>query len=133
MGAKVGIFWGLREDVDPHRFSLIVDATNISEAEPYATFLTHPRGHYEVWENWRRLGPAVLAKRGLPQQIAWHEYEDFPRGRVVFNTEDNTFVIYADQRLQAPSFLSDVIRVFELETQRSVVRSDAHYRSQPML
>lgn len=49
---------------------LVTDLTPLAEAEPYGAFLTHPRGHYEVWEGWRRLGPAGLARRGLPVLVA---------------------------------------------------------------
>ena len=64
---------------------LVTDHTSLAEAERYGDFLTHLRGHHDVWKRWRRLGPAGLARRGLPAAIAWHEYEHFPRGRVVFD------------------------------------------------
>ncbi|GEO18720.1 hypothetical protein MAE02_64160 [Microvirga aerophila] len=115
--------------MDPHDLTLVVDTTDLAEAEPYDIFLTHPRAHYEVWEGWRQLGPAGLAKRVLPKAIAWHEYEDFPRGRIVFNSEKQTFLIYADRRLQVPSLLTSIIREFGLEGQHFIIRSDAHYRS----
>lgn len=54
-------------------------------AEPYGDFLTHSQGHFEVWEGWQRLGPAGLARRGLPAAIACREYDEFPRGRIVFS------------------------------------------------
>jgi hypothetical protein len=102
--------------------------TDLADAERYDQFLTHPGGHYEVWERWRSLGPVGLAKRGLPRQIMWHEYEEFPRGRIVFDTEAGTFMIYADLRLQSPPWLQKITHAFSLDAQRTVVRSDAHYR-----
>ena len=99
--AAVGIVWGVRYGGGPLRVA--VDSTPLVAAEPYGDFLTHPRGHHEVWEGWRRLGPAGLARRGLPAAIVWHEYEHFPRGRVVFDTRSSRFTLYADRKLQAPS------------------------------
>src|SRR4051812_44130878 len=97
----VGIVWGVADDDNPLR--LVTDLTPLTEAEPYGECLTHPGGHYDVWERWRRLGPAALARRGLPALIAWHEYEHFPRGRVVYDVGTRRFTLYADRRLQAPS------------------------------
>jgi hypothetical protein len=90
---SVGIVWGLRVGRVP--MVLVADRTPLAEAEPYGDYLTHPRGHYDVWEAWRRLGLTGLAYRGLPPGIVWHEYEYFPRGRVVFETRARRFVLYA--------------------------------------
>jgi len=123
----VGIVWGVRDKAEP--LLLVIDCTSLAEAEPYGDFLTHPRGHYEVWEGWRRLGAAGLARQGLPTLIAWHEYEHFPRGRVVFDTTIQRFTFYADQRLQAPGVLQEVLCAFGHNPARCVVRSDPHYQS----
>ena len=108
---------------------LVTDRTPLAEAEPYGDFLTHSRGHYEVWEGWRRLGTAGLAARGLPTLIARHEYEHFPRGRIVFDKTTDYFTLYADRRLQAPKMLAGVQCAFGLDPARCVIRSDLHYRS----
>ena len=90
----VGIVWCVRDGNGPRR--IVIDSTPLGKAELYGDFLTYPQGHYEVWESWRRLGPAGLARRGLPTIIAWHEYENFPPGRVVFDTCSRRFTVYAD-------------------------------------
>lgn len=41
---------------------LVVDRSTLAKAEPYGDCLIHAAGHYERWEQWRRLGPAGLAK-----------------------------------------------------------------------
>lgn len=123
----VGIVWGVP---DGHRLlRLVIDRTGLAAAETYGDHLTHPRGHHEVWEDWRRLGPARLARCGLPALIAWHEYEYFPRGRVVFNVPRNRFILFADRRLQAPRALPQVLRAFGLDPTHCAVRPDPHYRS----
>ena len=121
---SVGIVWGVS---DKGRLQLVTDLTTLAEAETYGEFLTHPRGHYDVWEGWRRLGPAGLAKRGLPAAIAWNEYEHFPRGRVVFSTDTKRFTLYVDRRLQGPPALDQILRAFGLDPVQCDVRSDPHY------
>lgn len=125
---SVGIVWGL-PDGDGGPLLLVTDRTPLAEAEAYGEFLTHPRGHHEAWEDWRQLGPAGLARRGLPAAIAWHEYEHFPRGRVVFGTAAGRFTLYADLRLRAPAaVLRRVLGAFGLDPARCDVRPDPHYR-----
>ena len=64
----VGIVWGVPDGRGPLR--LISDRTLLAAAETYGDHLTHPRGHHEVWEGWRRLGPAGLARPGRPPRRA---------------------------------------------------------------
>ena len=123
----LGIFWGVREGPTPVR--LAIDTTPLAEGERYGDFLTHPGGHYEVWEAWRHLGPAGLAARGLPRAIAWHEYEHFPRGRVVYHCPTARFIVYADRALQADAVMTRILDAFRLERAQCDIRSDAHYRS----
>ena len=72
----VGIFWVVSG-------KLVIDSTPLGEAEPYGEHLTHPRSHYEVWEQWR-LGGRVPGES---------EYEEFPRGRVTYNTKTQRFTL----------------------------------------
>jgi hypothetical protein len=123
----VGIVWAIAAGNGSPL--LVTDLTPLAEAEGYGDFLTHPRGHHEVWEGWRRRGPADLARRGLPAAIAWHEYEHFPRGRVVFDTRAERFTLHADRALQAPAVLHRIRRAFGLDPARCDVRSDPHYCS----
>lgn len=126
-GPSIGIFWRVPGD-DGGPSVLVIDATPLAEAEAYGAMLTHPRGHYEVWEGWR-LGEAGLRRRALPTAIAWSEYEEHPRGRLVFDPGADLFTLYADRRLQAPAIVAGIVAAFGLEGARVVVRSDSHYRN----
>lgn len=123
---SVGIFWGVP---DGEHTVLVTDRTTLAEAEPYGDCLTHPRGHHKVWEAWRRLGATALRRRGLPPAIAGHEYETFPRGRVVYMRGPALFTLYADRRLQRPDMIAEMLRLFGLTGEHHTVRSDAHYRT----
>ncbi|MCJ2092680.1 hypothetical protein MKK67_09220 [Methylobacterium sp. J-072] len=126
LSPSVGIFWGVPEG---GRTVLVTDRTSLAKAEAYGDCLTHPRGHHEVWEAWRKLGATMLRRRGLPTAIASHEYEAFPRGRVVYMREPALFTLYADRRLQSPETIAELVRLFGLAGERHAVRSDAHYRT----
>ena len=123
---RVGIYWGLIHAAN--ELELVVDTTSLPEAEPYGDFLTHPRGHYEVWESWQQTGPQGLARMKLPKLIAWTEYEAIPRGRVVYNTTTRHFTVYADRRLQRPPFGEIIAGRFGLLSQSYSMASDPHYR-----
>jgi hypothetical protein len=126
MTGSVGIFWGIPDS--KQSWTLLTDATSLAEAEPYGDFLTHPRGHYDVWNKWQKLNATELAKQGIPQAVAYHEYEDFPRGRIVYHVKARQFIIYADRRLQR-SAVADIATLFTIAPGTFVVRSDAHYRT----
>jgi hypothetical protein len=91
----VGIFWRVNG-------VLVIDRSTLDEAEPYGDCLTHAAGHYERWQEWQAFGTAQLAAVGYPNSIAWTEYDQWPRGRIVFEIPTRRFVLHADRRLQKP-------------------------------
>lgn len=123
--ARVGIYWGLIQDRET--LELITDMTALAEAELYGDFLTHPRGHYEVWEGWRQSGRRGLAALHLPELIAWTEYETLPRGRVVYDVRKEHFTVYADRRLQRSNFPRRIAGALGLLSSSFSIESDAHY------
>ena len=127
MTGLVGIFWGIPNP--DHSWSILTNKSSLTEAEPYGDFLTHPRGHYDVWTRWQKLGPTGIAKRGMPEAVAYHEYEDFPRGRIVYQVKTGQFIIYADRRLQRTEVVADIAGLFDIAPETFVVQSDAHYRT----
>lgn len=125
----VGIFWGISGP--DGSWQLLSDKTPIAQAEPYGDCLTHGGGHYEFWEGLKAWGATELALRSLPAEPATHEYEDFPRGRIVYWPKpakgSKSFVIYADRRLRNSSFISQLLVEFSIPDHAYVVRSDPHY------
>jgi len=117
----VGIFWrvdGL----------LVIDRSTLDEGERYGDCITHAAGHYERWQEWQALGMARLAAVGYPDRIAWTEYDEWPRGRIVYEMPARRFVLYADRRLQKPNVIDALKTAFGLNDAEVAVRSDSHYR-----
>jgi hypothetical protein len=110
--SKVGIFWVMGG-------KLILATTPVSQAEPYAEAKGHPRGHFEHW--------TILQRRGA--MSADIEYDDPPRGRVVYFPKDEQFTLYADRCiLSRKHFLRQIIAEMSLPAKRTKTSSDEHYR-----
>lgn len=125
VSASVGIFWGVKQSGD---LFLINEKTTLAESETYGDFLTFPTGHHEIWEPLTQMSSSQLKQRHLPAAILGREYEDFPRGRVVYHMPKKLFTIYADRRLQRPAIVEAICRAFCLGGEACEVRSDGHYR-----
>jgi len=117
----VGIFWRVED-------TLVIDRSTLDAAEPYGDCLTHAAGHYDRWEEWRALSRVQRTSAGYPERIASSEYDQWPRGRIVYEKLDRRFVLYADRRLQQPEIVDVLIATFGLRDAEVVVKSDSHYR-----
>ena len=122
----VGIFWAVQPKGSP---AVLLDhRCPILETEPYGDMLTCPHGHYEVWEQWRRATGKDWP--GLRPLILTGEYEEWPRGRVVYSAPDDHFVLYADRQiLIRPDLLAAIYGRFGLTADRTQTMRDSHYVS----
>ena len=122
----VGIFWAVQNQGSAA--ILLEHQCSLKEAEPYGSMLTCPHGHYDVWEQWRKnIGTPRTDAAPL---IAMSEYEVWPRGRIVYDTESNRFILYADvQILRRPAVLGTIYEKFALPMDRTDAKRDSHYRS----
>ena len=118
---SVGIFWRVGD-------TLVIDRSTLDQAEPYGDCITHAAGHYERWQEWQALGNARLVSSGYPTLIISSEYDEWPRGRIVYETLAKRFVLYADKRLQKPVIIKALKDAFGLNDAEVVVMSDQHYR-----
>ena len=117
----VGIFWNVLG-------VLVVDRSTLDEAEPYGECITHAAGHYDRWQEWQMLGGSQRTKAGYPDLIASTEYDEWPRGRIVYEVPARCFIIYADRRLQQPDVITALKSIFGLDQSNVIVRSDSHYQ-----
>ncbi len=108
---RVGIFWLVRD-------KLLFDSTPLSGAELYGDHLTHPRSHIDMWAQFQRLGQAP------PES----EYEEFPRGRVMYHPALEESTILADQCILSRNDLVAQIKEALHLLQGTKVGTDPHYR-----
>jgi hypothetical protein len=120
----VGIFWFVLDGMGARH--LLAAECDLAEAEPYGDCLTFGPGHYEIWNKWRGTGPPNVA---LAKIVRDDEYEEWPRGRIVFDGAANRFMLYADRRITAEGLADEVARHFGLPTDTVIVQHDLHYQS----
>ena len=122
----MGIFWAVQEKGSA--VVLLDHRCPISEAEPYGDMLTCPHGHYEVWERWRKT--SSKGHPGIHSLIAIDEYEEWPRGRIVYSSPHDQVVLYADaQILSRPDLLTVIYERFGLTVDQTQLTPDSHYVS----
>jgi hypothetical protein len=107
----VGIFW-LFED------RLILDTSPLSEAEPYGDCLGHRTSHIDYWTAQQRLGT-------VSREV---EYEEPPRGRVVFNKRTQRFDLYADRCiLKRKLVVKRIMEAMPLPTNQTNIGTDGQF------
>ena len=121
---QLGIFWLVQASNGEAR--LLAAGCPLDEAEAYGDCLTYGPGHYEIWAQWRRDRTVDPAPRAL---VRCYEYEDWPRGRIVFDRSRDLFVLYADRKLLTSATIVRIETQFHLPGERTEVTSDWHYQS----
>ena len=109
---KVGIFWMINDH-------LISNTVLLSQSEKYGLALQHG-GH---WDYWEELNPTTHEQYLLKT----HEYDWFPRGRVVFFPAKERVVVYADKCLWTPHVKRLIQKAFDIRDVISFT-ADSHYR-----
>jgi hypothetical protein len=108
---RLGIFWLFKR-------TLLIDSIPLSQSEQYSHHRGYPHSHIDVWEKWRRKGT-------VPMET---EYEEFPRGRVVYDIQSQTFTLLADRCiLEEKELIARIKRELHLPKD-TTLEPDGHYR-----
>ena len=105
---------------------LLAASCALDRAEPYGDCLTFGPGHYEIWQGWRRSRELDAEARAV---VRAYEYEDWPRGRIVFDRVQDRFILYCDRKLMRPETVEGIQQRFQLVARRTAVDADFHYQS----
>jgi hypothetical protein len=109
---NIGIFFKVGNDI-------LIDAVPLADGESYGDAVGYS-GHYDFHEN---LAPSTPAER----RFKMHDYDYYPRGRVVGFPKKNSITLYTDPCL-TPDDISRIISMFALDDQTVEVAGDEHYR-----
>lgn len=88
----VGPFWMVEEEGDA---AIIALAVPLDRANAYGDMLTVDTGHLEHWSRLARRGVVALREARIPTAPVWSEYEEWPRGRVLYDRLARRFVVRA--------------------------------------
>ena len=106
----VGIFW-----IFPNQ--LLSFGVPYTAGEKYGDFINTPDGHYETWEKVRK----VSGK--LPE-----DYTAYPRGRIVYNINQQKFLVYLNRKhLKNEQIKRRIIKEFRLPVDQVEFKHDHHY------
>ena len=114
---RLGLFWFIAQDREPSRFASI--SRPFSRVAEVAGFKTLDEGHVDVWPTVQRLDRTVLD----------YDYDYFPRGRVNWRKQDDTWLLVLDPQLNRAPFITQIVRAWKIPRNRLLVLTDAHYRS----
>jgi hypothetical protein len=108
---KVGIFWEVNGN-------LILTGVPLAKAEAYGRFLNFPGSHEVTWCTYQQAG-------AVPTEV---EYDEPPRGRVLYDSVLEKFLMYADRCiLRNQAMLQQIRRELRLPAD-TTVGPDGHYR-----
>ena len=110
---KIGIFW-------VYHGAVLARPIEIVEGESQGDFIDSPDSHVHVW------GDPDGFSRDYPE-LAERNYEDIPRGRVLYQPFEERFVIYLDTCLMNKTDKAELVEAFKLTKEDYVFRSDPHY------
>jgi hypothetical protein len=97
---------------------LLIDSTPFAEAGGYGNSSIHERDHISYW--------AELVRSG---KVPNSEYEEFPRGRVAYDTKIGKFRLLADRCiLDRKGVVTKILGQLGIPLKDSEVGLDSHYR-----
>ena len=114
---------------DRGRAPLITHSVPLPEAAAYGEMLTIEIGPADHWAALARLGGRNLWSAGIPSAPLWSEYDEWPRGRVLFDRTAGRFVIRADRQLHRPDRVARIARHSGFDPDSAAILPDEHYRS----
>jgi hypothetical protein len=116
---EVGIFWLIDK-------KLVADSIPWRRADVYGGYYSGKNNHATFWTTLQRL---MLRWKGK-------EYTDFPRGRVLFDSMEESFLVYSSRGIvNSPDLRTMIVREFNLPLAATKFVADFHYENAipPML
>ncbi len=107
---KVGIFWVFRG-------SLLAATWALKDGEEYGDAVNGLSDHVNYWPQFQKQNPEL---RKL-------EYQEVPRGRVLFSKAAQKFIVYMDKLLHEPKIKRAILKKFDLPVAQTRFLTDLHY------
>lgn len=114
---RIGIFWIYKDEVIGRTVPLSAGGEN------YPGLVDSPDNHVEVWDE-----PRFLS---VHPELNLREYQEIPRGRVLWNMNNRRAIVYMDSTLHAPKNKTRIATFFEFEGCEVQWETDPHYTTKP--
>ena len=112
--AMIGIFWIFKD-------SIFGRAVSIAEGEEAVKGLVDsPCNHVDFWDS------DTDFRRQFPE-LAHMEYQQVPRGRVLYQTSKEAPLVYLDKSLNTQASRELISRFFGFTAEQASWRGDLHY------
>lgn len=112
--SKIGIFWNFNG-------KLLKSKTALEDGVDYAGVIHSEIDHIDHWP--------VLQRRH--RELGLLEYQEVPRGRVMFVKRTRKFRVLMDKVLHTPRNKQMLLEVFNLPKTKTVFGTDPHYTTDP--
>jgi len=110
-GNNIGVFWIFEKQ-------LFVELQLLDDIQSINGFKDSDLSHYHVWKKVKKLHSKFYIL----------EYEDVPRGRIVFDISNNQFIVYCNKDILLEEISKKLIlNKFELSKQNTLFKVDEHY------
>lgn len=114
---SVGIFWFFRGEI-------IADAIPVAEGDQYGKYVNNPLSHHDYWN----------ALRKKERRLSAYEYDQVPRGRVVYDNEEDRYLVYGSERfVQDEAQKALVCSIFHLVPTKTSFKAEKPYDPRPGL
>jgi len=110
---EVGLFWLIDN-------KLVTDSIPWRQADLHGGFYGGKNGHATFWATLQRLQPRWKGK----------EYTDFPRGRLLFDSKEEVFLVYSSRGIvNSPDLRKMILAEFNLPLAATKFVADYHYEN----
>ena len=114
----IGVFWWCKDHV-------IGKARGLAEGERGLSYIIDsPDTHMDLWEQ----HPETIQ---LPNALRELDYQEMPRGRVVFDIKAKQSIVYIDKSLLNDEVKAAISEFFQLKPKQAKWRKDPHYTVDP--
>jgi hypothetical protein len=108
----IGVFWIYDNQI-------FCETQNINDIKPINGFIDSDLAHYQVWNKVKNQHPKFYL----------FEYEDIPRGRIVYDIENEQFIIYCNKDILKQKISKKLIlEKFQLLNKKAIFIEDEHYK-----
>jgi len=109
---NIGIFWIYENDI-------FFETQSLKDINPINGFKDSDLSHYQAWDK----------IKNIHSKLYLHEYEDVPRGRIVFNIDELKFIVYCNKNILSSNQSKQLIlKAFKLKKYSGVdFIEDEHY------